>query len=137
LHDREAGQIEGPIYLATQTKLGRPVALKILPGEVGTDALPLARQCWLREARAVSSTRHPNIVPLYDFGEADGWFFLVLEYIPGGSLKTRLTEPLPPRVAAALVEAIASAVAYIHGCGLLHLDLKPSPARSRLFIFMT
>jgi hypothetical protein len=65
-------------------------------------------------------------VPLYEYGEADGWHFLVLEYIPGGSLKARLTGPLPPREAARLVERIARAVAYIHGQGLLHLDLKPS-----------
>ena len=65
-------------------------------------------------------------MPLYDYGEADGWFFLVLEYIPGGTLKQRLAEPLPPRVAAKLVETIARAVGYIHDHGLLHLDLKPS-----------
>ena len=65
-------------------------------------------------------------MPLYDYGEADGWFFLVLEYVPGGTLKQRLAEPLPPRVAAGLMETIARAVGYIHGRGLLHLDLKPS-----------
>ncbi len=65
-------------------------------------------------------------MPLYDYGEADGWFFLVLEYIPGGTLKQRLAEPLPPRVAAGLVETITRAVGYLHGHGLLHLDLKPS-----------
>jgi serine/threonine protein kinase len=80
----------------------------------------------MREARAVSSLRHPGVVPLYDYGEANGWFFLVVEYIPGGSLAARLTEPLPPRIAAALVESIARAVAYLHHQGLLHLDLKPS-----------
>jgi serine/threonine protein kinase len=84
------------------------------------------RRHWLREARAVSNVRHPNVVPLYDYGEADGWFFLVLEYVPGGTLKQRLTEPLPPRAAAGLMETIARAVAYVHGRGLLHLDLKPS-----------
>ncbi len=65
-------------------------------------------------------------MPLYRFGEADGWFFLVLEYLPGGTLKQRLAEPLPPRIAAWLVETIARAVGYLHGRGLLHLDLKPS-----------
>jgi serine/threonine protein kinase len=65
-------------------------------------------------------------VPLYDYGEADGWFFLVLECIPGGTLKQRLAEPLPPRVAAKLVETIARAVGHLHSHGLLHLDLKPS-----------
>ena len=116
----------GVVYLAIETGLDRPVALKILPGAFGSDASSSARRHWLREARAVSRVRHPNIVPLYDYGEADGWFFLVLEYVPGGSLKQRLAEPLPPRVAAGLMETIARAVGYIHRHGLLHLDLKPS-----------
>ena len=116
----------GVVYLAIETGLDRLVALKILPGALGPDASTGPRRRWLREARAVSSVRHPNVVPLYDYGEADGWFFLVLEYIPGGTLKQRLAEPLPPRVAAGLVETIARAVGYLHGHGLLHLDLKPS-----------
>lgn len=124
---RELGRgAMGVVYLATQKGLNRLVALKILPGAVGSDDLPVARRRWLREARAVSSIRHPNVVPLFDYGEEDGLFFLVLEYIPGGSLKNRLTDPLSPRVAAGLVETIARAVGYIHGRGLLHLDLKPS-----------
>jgi serine/threonine protein kinase len=114
------------VYLAVETGLDRLVALKVLPGVVGSDPSSGARRRWLREARAVSSVRHPHIVPLYDFGEADGWFFLVLEYIPGGTLKQRLTEPVPPRVAAGLVETISRAVAHVHERGMLHLDLKPS-----------
>ena len=116
----------GVVYLAIETGLDRLVALKILPGALGPDASTGPRRRWLREARAISSVRHPNVVPLYDYGEADGWFFLVLEYIPGGTLKQRLAEPLPPRVAAGLVETIARAVGYLHSRGLLHLDLKPS-----------
>ena len=116
----------GVVYLAIQTGLDRLVALKILPGARGRTRSTGPRRRWLREARAVSSVRHPNVVPLYDYGEADGWFFLVLEYIPGGTLKKRLAEPLPPRVAAGLVETIARAVGYLHSHGLLHLDLKPS-----------
>jgi tetratricopeptide (TPR) repeat protein len=114
------------VYLAIETGLDRRVALKILPGAVGADASTGARRRWLREARAVSSIRHPNVVPLYDYGEADGWFYLVLEYVPGGTLKQRLTDPLPPRVAAGLVETISRAVGSVHDSGLLHLDLKPS-----------
>ena len=116
----------GVVYRAIETGLDRPVALKILAGELGSDAGSKARRHWLREARAVSRVRHPNIVPLYDYGEADGCFFLVLEYVPGGSLKQRLTEPLPPRTAAGLMETIARSVGYVHGQGLFHLDLKPS-----------
>jgi eukaryotic-like serine/threonine-protein kinase len=116
----------GVVYLAIEPGLDRLVALKVLPGALAPDASTGPRRRWLREARAVSSVPHPNVVPLYDFGEADGCFFLVLEYVPGGTLKKRLTEPLPPRVAAGLMETVARAVGYVHGRGLLHLDLKPS-----------
>jgi eukaryotic-like serine/threonine-protein kinase len=116
----------GVVYMATQTGLDRKVALKVLASAVGPDGIPTVRRRWLREARAVSSIRHPGVVPLFEYGEEDGWFFLVLEYIPGGSLKKRLAEPLPPRVAAGLVETIARAVGHIHSRGMLHLDLKPS-----------
>jgi len=116
----------GVVYLAIETGLDRLVALKVLPGALGPDTSTGPRRRWLREARAVSSVRHPNVVPLYDYGEVDEWFFLVLEYVPGGTLKQRLAEPLPPRVAAELMETIARAVGYLHSRGLLHLDLKPS-----------
>ena len=116
----------GVVYLATETGLDRSVALKILPAPIGSEGVAIARRRWLRQARAVSSVRHPNAVPLYDFGESDGWLYLVFEYVPGGTLRTRLSRPLPPRVAAELVEKIARAVAFIHGRGILHLDLKPS-----------
>jgi tetratricopeptide (TPR) repeat protein len=124
---RELGRgAMGVVYLAVEEGLDRPVALKVLPATAGAEGGPGARRRWLREARAVASIRHPNVVPLYDYGEADGGFYLVLEYVPGGTLKRRLTGPLPPREAAGLVETIARAVGCCHGRGLHHLDLKPS-----------
>ena len=84
------------VYLAIERRLNRPVALKVLPGGPGTDESTRPRRRWLRKAQAISSARHPNVVPLYDYGDADGWLFLVLEYVPGGTLKQRLTGPLPP-----------------------------------------
>ena len=80
----------------------------------------------LREARAYTCVRHPNVVPLYDAREAGPWLYLVLEHIPGGTLKHRLDVPYAARDAAGLLEMIARAVAAIHAEGLLHLDLKPS-----------
>ena len=70
--------------------------------------------------------RHPNVVPLYDVGEADGWLYLVLELVPDGTLEQRLKVPYAPGDAARLLETIARAVEVIHRAGLLHLDLKPS-----------
>ena len=102
----------------------RQVALKLLPG--GRRAEPRARRQWLREAEAASSVRHTNVVTLHEVGEADDWFLLVLEYIPGGTLADRLSGPVAPRAAARVMETIARAVHHIHRCGLLHLDLKPS-----------
>jgi eukaryotic-like serine/threonine-protein kinase len=87
---------------------------------------PQARRQWLREAEAASLVRHPNVVTLYEVGEADDFFLLVLEYVAGGTLADRLSAPLPPATAARLMETIARAVHHIHRHGQLHLDLKPS-----------
>ncbi len=116
----------GAVYRAVQTGPNRPVALKIITRGFGSDASFHIRRRWLREARAISKVPHPNVVTLYDCGETDGCFFLVLEYITGGSLKDRLAEPLPPRTAAGLMETIARAVGFLHQHGLFHFDLKPS-----------
>ncbi len=85
----------GVVYLAIEKRLNRLVALKVLQRAVGSNASSGTRRRWLRETRAVSIGRHPNVVSLYNYGEIDDCFFLVLEYVPGGTLKDRLTEPLP------------------------------------------
>jgi serine/threonine protein kinase/tetratricopeptide (TPR) repeat protein len=123
--ERELGRgAMGVVYLARRDTLSRPVALKLLPG--GRRAGPRERRQWLREAEAASAVRHPNIVTLYEVGEADDCFLLVLEYIPGGTLADRISGPLAPATAARLMETIARAVHHIHRHGQLHLDLKPS-----------
>jgi tetratricopeptide (TPR) repeat protein len=123
--ERELGRgAMGVVYLARREAPRRQVALKLLPG--GRRAGPRERRQWLREAEAASQVRHPGVVTLYEAGESEDWFLLVLEYIPGGTLADRLVGPLSPRNAAGWMEAIARAVHYIHQCGQLHLDLKPS-----------
>ena len=114
----------GVVYLARRETPRRQVALKLLPG--GRRAGPRERRQWLREAEAVASVRHPNVVSLHEAGEADDCFLLVLEYVPGGTLADRLAGPLTPRISARLTETIARAVHHIHRHGQLHLDLKPS-----------
>jgi hypothetical protein len=84
------------------------------------------RARWLYEAQAIGRVRHPNVVRLYQAGEQDGWLYLVLEMIPGGSLRDRVTGPLPPKVAGRLIEQVARAVDRVHEEKLLHLDIKPS-----------
>jgi hypothetical protein len=112
------------VYLARQPNLGRLVALKVVRSGPSAGSHEYAR--WLREGRSFSLLRHENVVRLYDVGEADGWLYLVLEYVPGGTLHERLDVPYAAREAARLLEAIAGAVEAIHRAGLLHLDLKPS-----------
>jgi eukaryotic-like serine/threonine-protein kinase len=123
--ERELGRgAMGVVYLARDQKLGRRVALKVMPGAQSADGM--ARKRWRMEAQAFSRVRHVNVVSLYEIGESESWLFLVLEYIPGGTLKNRLSGPMPQGVAASLVAQIAAAVQRIHSADLLHLDLKPS-----------
>jgi len=123
--ERELGRgAMGVVYLAHRDTLRRQVALKLLPG--GRRAGPRERRQWLREAEAASLVRHPNVVTLHEVDEADDWFLLVLEYVPGGTLADRLLKPLAPGNAARLMETIARAVHHIHVSGQLHRDLKPS-----------
>ena len=114
----------GVVYRAWDPSLERHVALKVIPGNPLAD--PRARRRWLAEARAVSTLQHPNVVQIYRVDETEDRLFLVLEYVPGGSLEDRLSGPLLPRTAAGLVEMIARTVGQIHRRGMLHLDLKPS-----------
>jgi eukaryotic-like serine/threonine-protein kinase len=123
--ERELGRgAMAVVYLARREALSRPVALKLLPG--GRRAGPKARRQWLREAEAASLVRHPNVVTLHEVGEADDCFYLVLEYIAGGTLADRINGPMAPARAARLTETIARAVHDIHRQNQLHLDLKPS-----------
>jgi hypothetical protein len=122
---RELGRgSTGVVYLARQEALGRQVALKVIPANPGDDEE--ARERWRKEAKAFSLVRHPNVVVLYDVGEFGSWYYLVLEYIPGPTLKTRLSGAMAPRDSAQLMVTIANAVHAIHQASLLHLDLKPS-----------
>jgi tetratricopeptide (TPR) repeat protein len=114
----------GAVYLAWDQTVGRQVALKVMQAVPGADS-PV-RNRWRKEATAFSRVRHPNIVVLHDIGEAHSWLYLVLEYIPGRTLKDRLPGPSRPREVAGLVATVADAVHQIHKAGLLHLDLKPS-----------
>jgi len=114
----------GVVYLAREVNSDRPVALKFLPS--GPFAAPRDREHWLKEARAAARVRHPHVVQLHRVDEAGGWLYLVLEYVPGGSLKERLTGPLPARVAATLLVPIAQALEQLHRAGVWHLDLKPA-----------
>jgi serine/threonine protein kinase len=115
----------GIVYLARQVSLNRRVALKMILA--GTHAGEDERQRFRDEAEAVARLQHPNIVQVYEVGEADGHPFFSLEFCPGGSLAAKLSgTPLPPKEAAALVEQLARAVHHAHQRGIVHRDLKPA-----------
>jgi WD40 repeat protein/tRNA A-37 threonylcarbamoyl transferase component Bud32 len=115
----------GVVYRARQTRLNRPVALKVILA--GEHAGPEQRVRFLAEAEAAAAVDHPGVVRVYECGAHAGQPYLALEYCPGGTLADRLAAgPLPPREAAALVERLARAVAAAHARGVLHRDLKPA-----------
>jgi serine/threonine protein kinase len=112
------------VYEELQPSLNRRVALKVVRSGPAAGSHEHIR--WLREARSFSRVRHDHVVRLYQVGAAGGWLYLVLELVPGGTIKDRLNVPYAPKGAAQSLGTIARAVAAIHGAGLLHLDLKPS-----------
>ena len=114
----------GEVYRARDTRLGREVAIKVLPTEIANDPVALAR--FEREARAVASLSHPNILSIFDIGEHSGLRFAVMELVAGDTLRAMLMEgPIPPRRALEYGAQIAEALAAAHERGVVHRDVKP------------
>ena len=114
----------GEVYRATDTRLGRAVALKILPSHLSES--PELRQRLEREAKVISSLSHPNICGLYDVGQHEGAYYLVMEYLEGETLASRLDRgPLPPDQVLRYGIEIAEAIDKAHRQGVVHRDLKP------------
>ncbi len=115
----------GEVYLARDTRLERPVALKILPEALAGDAERLRR--FVREAKAASVVSHPNLAHIYEIGEADGVHFIAMEYVEGETLAQRLraTAAFAPAEEARIGGEIAAALAEAHAHGVIHRDLKP------------
>lgn len=116
----------GEVYKGFQTGLKRPVAIKILPDQLAQETEFRVR--FEREAKTVAALKHPNIVSVFDFGEADGKYYMVMEYIDGQDLGNHLKAVgrLPVDEARLLVQDIAAALDYAHSQGLVHRDVKPS-----------
>jgi tRNA A-37 threonylcarbamoyl transferase component Bud32 len=114
------------VYLARDQALNRDVALKVLdPAAAADDTL---RKLFVKEARALAQLSHPNIVAVYDVGEVDDLPFIVMEHLPGGSLKQRIesTGPLKPGDAVRVLSEVANGLGFAHSKGIVHADLKPS-----------
>ena len=114
----------GAVYKARQKRLDRLVALKILPPGIGDD--PAFAERFTREARALAKLQHPNIVTLYEFGEADGLFYFLMEFMDGVNLRQLLnTGRIKPKEALAIVPQICDALQFAHDRGIVHRDIKP------------
>ncbi len=119
---------DGTVYLATDTRLGRPVALKTIGGNGAAVRRAPPRAPDLEQARIIGSLSHPNIVPLYDAGADDGLQYLVFEYVEGQTLAALIGQGgrLDIGRAVEIAVALAQAVAYAHGHGIVHGDLRPA-----------
>jgi len=114
----------GVVYKARQPRLDRLVALKILAPEKEQD--PKFAERFAREAKALARLNHPNIVTVHDFGEADGMFYLLMEYVDGVTLRQLLqTRKIAPEEALSIVPKICDALQFAHELGVVHRDIKP------------
>ena len=116
----------GEVYLAHDVRLGRPVALKVLLERFARDER--FRERLLHESRLAASLDHPNVVPVYDAGEADGRLYIAMRYVDGADLKAllRADGPPEPERAVAIAAQVAEALDAAHRRGLVHRDVKAS-----------
>lgn len=116
----------GSVYLAKQMRLGRRVALKVLLPELASDDEYRAR--FIRESELAASLEHPNVLPVYDAGEAEGVLYLAMRYVDGRDLRSLLKEQgtLTAGRTLAIVRQVAAALDAAHEAGLVHRDVKPA-----------
>jgi serine/threonine protein kinase len=120
----------GAVYLARDTKLGRQVALKLLPSYLRNDPDRLRR--FEQEGCAASALNHPNILTIYEIGETDGTQFIATEFVAGETLRTRMrAAPMEPCEVLDVAEQVASALAAAHEAGIIHRDIKPENVMMR------
>ena len=114
----------GEVYRATDTRLGRDVAIKVLPAHLARD--PDAQARFEREVKAVAALSHPNILAIHDVGTEEGIAYAVMELLDGETLRARLKEsPVPWRKAVAIALQMADGLAAAHARSIVHRDLKP------------
>ncbi len=115
------------VYKAYDTRLERDVAIKVIRRDAfHPDEMDVLLKRFEREAKSLGRLSHPNIVGVIDFGEFEGAPYLVMEYLPGGTLKDRLGKPYPWREAVQMILPIAQALEYVHARNIINRDVKPS-----------
>ncbi|MTD58617.1 serine/threonine-protein kinase, partial [Amycolatopsis pithecellobii] len=113
------------MYKATDVRLGRQVALKVIGEHLGADAE--FRERFVAEARNTSAIDHANVVPLYDFGEIDGMHYIAMRLVDGADLASLISAgPMSPERVLRLLDQVADALDSLHSRGLVHLDVKPA-----------
>ena len=115
----------GEVYRAKDAKLGREIAVKVLPSATASD--PDRRQRFEMEARSASALNHPNILTIYDIGEADGTVYIAMELVEGRTLRELVAsgEPVPTKKLLDVAVQTAEGLAKAHSAGIVHRDLKP------------
>src|SRR5881409_2738438 len=124
--EREVGRGGmGVVYLAREVRLDRPVAIKLVPPSKTAD--PKLRERFLREARTAAKLSHPNVISIHAVEETGGFVFFAMAYVEGATLTERVRRRgrLPPSEAARILRDVAWALAYAHGQGVVHRDVKP------------
>src|ERR687889_218376 len=114
---------QGAVYKSTDTKLGRPVVIKVIPPELSAKEANLKR--FEREARLASSLDHPNICTIFDMDEVDGVHFIAMQYVPGRNVRQLVAgRPLELKSALMIAIQVADALAAAHSKGVIHRDIK-------------
>ena len=115
----------GAVLLATDTRLGRKVAIKRILGEAAGNRMAVQR--FLTEAKSIAAINHPNIVQIYDYGQAKDGPFLIMEFVDGGSLLDRCRDgAMPLEDAVAMACQLCDGLAKAHDLGIIHRDIKPA-----------
>jgi len=115
----------GEVYRATDSRLKRDIAIKVLPDAFSLDAESIAR--FQREAEVLASVNHPHIAAIYDLGSLEGSRFLILEFVEGDTLADRIARgAIPLNEALSIASQIAEALEAAHEKGIIHRDLKPA-----------